>query len=247
VDSGSLPEPLSPTAPRASGRTIFTQEWRDIAFLHWAVDPDRLRPFLPPGTQPDVLNGRTYVGLIPFRMRNIGVGGTPGIPYFGTFPETNVRLYSVDDAGRRGVVFCSLEASRLAPVAVARALGIPYYWSRMRAQCQGGVWTYTSRRRWPGPRETTSRIVLRPGGHLTEVGEVERFVTARWGLHAAVRGRTVYWPNEHPEWPLQTAQLLELDDHLVTVAGFSDLTTDPPHSVLFSTGVTVKFGPRYRV
>ena len=38
----------------------------------------------------------------------------------GSFLETNVRLYSVDEHGRRGVVFRSLEADRLLPVLTAR-------------------------------------------------------------------------------------------------------------------------------
>ena len=49
------------------------------------------------------------------------------------FPETNVRFYSVDAVGRRGVVFGSLEAARLAFVLGARStLGLNYTWARMR-------------------------------------------------------------------------------------------------------------------
>ena len=45
--------------------------------------------------------------------RSAVAGGVP-LPYFGTFAETNVRLYSVDAAGRHGVLFRSLETTRLA-------------------------------------------------------------------------------------------------------------------------------------
>ena len=56
----------------------------------------------------------------------------PAVPWLGTFPETNVRLYSIDEQGRRGVVFRSLEASRLAVVLGARAaFNLPYRWARM--------------------------------------------------------------------------------------------------------------------
>jgi uncharacterized protein YqjF (DUF2071 family) len=54
-------------------------------------------------------------------MHRVGWFRLPGVPYPGTFPETNVRLYSVDEHGRRGVLFRSLDASRLIPVTVARA------------------------------------------------------------------------------------------------------------------------------
>ncbi len=48
-------------------------------------------------------DGLTYVALVPFAMRHTAVGTSLRLPYFGSFAETNVRLYSVDDAGRHGV------------------------------------------------------------------------------------------------------------------------------------------------
>ena len=42
----------------------------------------------------------TYVGLLPFAMGSTKVGSRFAVPYFGRFLETNVRLYSVDGAGR---------------------------------------------------------------------------------------------------------------------------------------------------
>ena len=143
-------EPVTPTSPRPVHRTVFTQGWRDVTFLHWRVDPARVAPLLPAGIVPDVLDGATYVGLIPFRMRRIGLLGAPGLPWLGSFAETNVRLYSVDARGRRGVVFRSLEADRLLPVLAARWVArLPYVWARMRVDRTGNQLTYTSVRRWP--------------------------------------------------------------------------------------------------
>ena len=239
-------EPLSPTTPRPAGRTVFTQGWRDVAFLHWAVDPVRVAPLLPAGTRPDVLDGVTYVGLIPFRMQRIGLLGTPGIPYLGSFPETNVRLYSVDAQGRRGVVFRSLDAARLVPVLTARwAARLPYAWSRMRIERAGDRVTYSCERRWPGPAGARSRLVVRVGARLPEPDPLGRFLTARWGLHRPGRRGPAYWPNEHPPWPLHRAELVELDDSLLAAAGLGDVP-GPPDSVLFSPGVDVRFGPVIR-
>ncbi len=245
------PEPLTPTTPRPVGRTVFTQAWRDLTFVHWAVDPTLVAPLLPYGVRPDLLDGTTPVGLVAFRMRDVGIGPSPGIPYFGSFAETNVRLYTVDTAGRRGVLFLSLDAARLAPVLVARALGVPYSWSRMAVVATGDTRAYSCRRRWPGPRGATSRLVVRIGAPVTAPTELERFVTARWGLHLAgrralsrgPRPAAAYWPNEHPEWPLHHADLLDLDDELVAATGLPAPTT-PPTSVLWSPGVPVRFGPR---
>ncbi len=135
-------EAVTPLAPREVGRTVFTQTWAELTFLHWAVEPERVAAYLPPGVRPDTFDGKTYVGLVPFRMQDVGLLSTPGVPYFGTFLETNVRLYSVDEKGRRGVVFVSLDAERLVPILVARAAGLPYVWSSMRYERDGDQVTY---------------------------------------------------------------------------------------------------------
>ena len=102
-----------------------------------------MAPLLPRGTRPDTLDGATYVGLIGFRMVDLGLLRGPALPWVGTFLETNVRLYSVDGLGRRGVVFRSLDATRLTAVLTARAtLRLPYAWSRMSFEHSGDEIAY---------------------------------------------------------------------------------------------------------
>jgi uncharacterized protein YqjF (DUF2071 family) len=239
-------EPVTPTAPRRLSRVVLTQVWRDVAFVHWAVDPAAVAPLLPPGVRPDTLDGTTYVGLVAFRLYRTGLLGTAGLPYLGSFTETNVRLYSVDGHGRRGVVFRSMDAARLLPVLAARSVaGLPYTWARMRADPAGGRWHYTTRRRWPGRRGLSSALTLRVGDRIPAPSPLELFLTARWGLHAASRAGTVYWPTEHPEWPLHGAAVEHLADNLVAAAGLSTRDTEPV-GVLWSPGVPVRFGPRQR-
>lgn len=235
-------EDITLVTPRPVRRPRLVQQWHDLAFLHWAVSPATVAPLLPAGTVPDTLDGVTYVGLIGFKMVRLGLLGGPGLPYLGTFCETNVRLYSVDERGRRAVVFRSLDAERLLPVIGAQlALGLPYTWSRMRLKRVGDTLRYTSRRRWPGPRTATSSFAVRVGEPIAEPTPVEQFVTARWGLHTRVRGRSRHLPNDHPSWPLHRATLVDLDESLIAAAGLP-APTEPPGSVLYSPGVPVVFG-----
>jgi uncharacterized protein YqjF (DUF2071 family) len=242
-------EAVTPGPSREVGRVVFTQTWADLTFLHWAVEPGRLQRYLPRGVRPDTIDGVSYVGLVPFRMRDVGAWGSPGLPYLGSFLETNVRLYSVDEAGRRGVVFVSLDASRLAPVLAARwGPGLPYLWSKMSYARDGDRIDYRCRRRWPGPRGATSEIGIRVGDPIA-ASPLEHFLTARWGLHLSGRragGPTYYWPNSHEPWPLHSAEVDRLDDELLAAAGFADLAGKPPDSVLFSPGVHATFGQTLR-
>ncbi|MFI6938070.1 YqjF family protein [Streptomyces sp. NPDC050418] len=241
--TSARPEPITADPPGHPSRALLTQSWLDLAFLHWAADPADVAPLLPKGTVPDTLDGVTYVGLVAFRMHRVGWFRLPGVPYLGTFPETNVRLYSVDGQGRRGVVFRSLDASRLIPVTVGRAaFRLPYLWSKMSVRREGDVIAYDSRRRWPGPRGARSRIALRIGEPVDEPSELEHFLTARWGLHTAFFGRsTLYLPNSHPRWPLHHAELLAHDEDLIEAAGLPR-PAGAPVSVLYSPGVPVEFG-----
>jgi uncharacterized protein YqjF (DUF2071 family) len=224
-----------------------TQSWLELVFLHWEVDPQVVAGLLPRGTVPDLFEGAAYAGIVPFRMHAVGLSTLPGIPYFGSFPETNVRLYSVDREGRRGVVFLSLDASRLLPVLVARfGPRLPYVWSRMSVRADDRTVAYRSGRRWPGPRDAYSRITVRKGERIARPTALEHFLTARWGLHTRVGGRLLYLPNAHPRWPLHRAELLECDETLLEAAGLTKLG-EAPVSVLYSPGVRARFGWPERV
>ncbi|NAZ83237.1 DUF2071 domain-containing protein [Kineococcus sp. R8] len=232
------------------------QHWDDLAFLHWAVDPAVVAPHLPPGAEPDVLDGATYVGLIPFTLRGAGPGTLPAVPWAGTFLETNVRLYSRDAAGRRGVVFASLDASRLAVVLGARTVfGLPYRFSAMRRAVRERdghrELAWTARTRWPGPAGVRSRVVVREGAALSPAelvaDEVGQFVSARYGLHVEHLGRTWWIANEHEAWPLRRAEVLALDDGFLAAAGFADLAHRAPDHVSFARRVTTRFSVPVRL
>ncbi|WP_369386822.1 YqjF family protein [Streptomyces sp. CG1] len=233
---------VSPDAPADIRFPLLTQQWLDVTFIHWAVEPSTVTRLLPPGTVPDVHDGSTYVGLVAFRMHKVGWIRLPGVPYLGSFPETNVRLYSVDTHGRRGVVFRSMDASRLIPVVMGRiGFHLPYLWSRMAVRAAGDTVTYTSSRRRPGGRGAYSRITVRTGERIDEPTELEHFLTARWGMHNPFAGGAAYLPNHHPRWPLHRAQLITCEENLLTAAGLSAPSTAPV-SVLYSPGVPVRLG-----
>jgi uncharacterized protein len=249
---------MSPIPPPLAGRVLFAQQWLDVTFLHWPVRPAEVERFMPPGTRPDVIDGLSYVALVPLRIRRTGLGQHVAIPYVGSFPEVNVRLYSVDDAGRHGIVFRTLDATRLAVVALARwAMRVPYVFSSIRASPYPPTPSrrpvpmpdtsrrgYHVRRRYlPGPN-AGSRVTVDLGDPVPS-GELEVFLTARWGMHSTFAGRGLWLPVQHESWPLYRARLVELDDSLIAAAGVTP--AGPMLPPLWSPGVHVSFGAPVRV
>jgi len=236
----AAPAPISAEAPALAGRAVASQRWSNLAFLHWRVRPEDVAPLLPKGTRPDVFDGSSWVGLIPFVLDRATVFGSPPVPYFGDFVEVNVRLYAVDGMGRRGVVFVSLEASRLAAVLAARAaFSIPYQWSSTTVALVDGRWRYHSRRH--GARDVGCDIQITPSSTPVE-STLSQFLTARWGLFTSRFGRTIFLPNQHPAWEVFEARLDSLEDTLLEAAGLPGLAEHAPDSVLWSPGVTTWFG-----
>ena len=231
--------PITHRAPPLAGRAIASQRWSDLTFLHWRVPSTDVATLLPSGVVPDEFDGSSWVGMIPFRLDRATIFGSPPVPYFGSFVEVNVRLYGVDVWGRRGVVFRSLEASRLAAVLAARvSFGLPYQWARTRMQREGRLFGYDSRRIGGGPASSVRSRV----GEPIRTGPLEEFLTARWGLFTRRRGKTLWLPNEHPPWVLHSAELLDVTDGLVAAAGLPGVVDRHPDSVLYSPGVTTSFG-----
>lgn len=234
-------EPISPTGSPLAGATVLSQSWRDLIFVHWRIAPEEIAPLLPAGIVPDIFDGSSWIGLIPFEMKQTSILGGRSVPYFGTFTEVNVRAYGVDPEGRRGVVFLSLEASRAVAVAVARAaFSLPYFWASARSERRDGLLTYTSTRL--SAARPSTRISARGSSIPVEGDGLADFLTARWRLFVSRGGRTLTLPNTHEPWPLFTASLNELDDGLVLAAGIHSIGGREPDSVLYSPGVRTHFG-----
>jgi uncharacterized protein YqjF (DUF2071 family) len=216
---------------------VMTQQWQDLLFAHWAYEPEVVQRLLPSGVELDTFEGKAYVGLVPFNMRNLRLRGLPPIPTTSNFGEVNVRTY-VTSRGRSAVWFFSLDTQKLLPTLVARtAFKLPYCYGTTSVTLtgvgEGAILTSNVARKWP--HHSSSAIAVRIGESV-QPGPVENFLTSRWGLVSSSRGdRLWYGAVEHEPWPLHRAELLHLDDNLVTAAGLPRPVGEP--DLLFSPGV----------
>lgn len=215
------------------------QQWRDLAYIHWRYTPEEVQALLPEGIEVDTFDGSAWVGLIPFSMRNISFPLVPPVPYFGSFPEVNVRTY-VKRNGVPGVWFFSLDVNRLVPAFVARTTYfIPYCWGKASHKKTAAKLLTSVNRRWPS--KSSSRIELSIGEKIEEPSELAHFLSARWGLYSqGFGGRLRYAPVDHEQWQLFSAHVIFIDDKLVTAAGLSTPVGEP--HAMFSPGVSVRIG-----
>jgi len=218
------------------------QGWRNLASVHWPVDPALVQRLLPPAFRVDTFDGAAWVGLIPFHMERIRLPHLPPFGRLSTFPETNVRTYIVDPQGRRGVWFLSLDITRLAPTVVARvSYRLPYCWSFMSIDRAGDRIEYRSDRRWP--RGTAqSRLVIRVGEPIpaADVSDLQHFITARWSLGSTLFGRPIWADVDHEPWPLHRVTVEDVDASVITACGFPEPQGDPV--AVWSPGVEVRIG-----
>ena len=226
-----------PAGPPVSPPVLVAQSWSDAVFLHWRIPVSTAQRYLPPLVEPDVFLGSTWVGLIGFRLHGTRLGGAVPVPWIGDFTEVNVRLYTRGADGSRGVLFVSLDASRLPAVMAARTAGVPYVFSRCRPRRRGDTFGYDVKR-FRGQGQSTFEVQPDFGRQAADPLSLE--LTARFGAHAGIAGRTLFMPNSHRPWPLHPARLTSFDDELLPSAGFP--VSGPPESVLFSPGVRTIFG-----
>lgn len=217
------------------------QNWTDLTFVHWEVDPGLLKSKLPSGLEVDTFKGKAYLSFVPFTMVGIRLAGMPAFPGLSAFHEWNLRTYVVGPHGP-GVWFYSLEAANSPAVLFGRNwFKLPYYKAKMSLKREGRQRTYESLRLWPRPTAGHSLCAsafdeecgtLEPG--TLDFWLVERYLLYSFSKGALFAGRVFHSPYE-----VSRAKLEGLDLDLLRSEGFEGLG-EPIPLVHFSHGVSVE-------
>lgn len=228
--------------PPPPGRGPLCMRWHDLLFAHWPVDPAALRPFIPPPLDLDLLDGRAWLGIVPFRMTGVRHRWLPPFPGHSAFPELNVRTYVRAADGRPGVWFFSLDAASALAVRTARlTFSLPYMNARMSCLKRAGAIEYASLR--TGPHTALAYGVARtPDARLEaeyepagdplpfRAGSIEDFLTSRYCLYAWRRRCLLRAEIDHPPWPLRPARASITVNTMAAQLGLE--TPDPAQALL---------------
>lgn len=211
---------------------------RDVILLHWRVDPAFVASLVPRGCSPDVFDGSAWVALTAYVFADSTVPPLPPLGRLGTMTEVTVEILTVDDRGRRGVSYRSIDTQHVPAIVAARAgIGLPYTLARAGSRRFGDDLAYRSRRR----AGASSRLRVRPGDAVPTGDALAVFLTRRWGVHERHLGVTSWWRLAHEPWALRRAEVVELDETLLAAAGLGVLTGRAPDSALVTSGADVRY------
>jgi uncharacterized protein YqjF (DUF2071 family) len=204
--------------------------WCDLAFLHWPIAPDVLRPLVPSALQIDTYDGRAWIGVVPFRMEGVRLRGAPPLPTTHAFPEINVRTY-VRAGGRAGVWFFSLDAASRLAVRGARLLyNLPYYDAKISLTPNAEVIEYDSQRVHRGAPAAAFGARYGPISAPYEAmpGTLDHFLIERYCMFMCDARRGLGLLDiDHKPWPLQRAAVAISVNTMADAAGIELPRTKP--------------------
>ena len=207
---------------------LMHQNWHHLLFLHWEVPYAELRKFVPSRLTVDTFEGKAYIGLVPFTLTGVRPVGTPPLPWISTFHEINVRTYVHLNGKDPGVWFFSLDASSSIAVAAARAAyKLAYFNAEIEFAASKEalpVIDFRSHRNdTRGPSPAHAHIRYQPiEGPATAAapGTLEHFLVERYILYSQDEAQRLYRARVHHQpYPVQRAEVLELDETLIWAAG----------------------------
>ena len=230
----------------SSHKSIFlTAEWRYLLMANYEVPPEVLQPYVPPGTELDFNNGKTYVSVVGFRFLNTRLKGIP-VPFHQHFTEVNLRFYVRHHDGqvwKRGTVFISEIVPKPAIAWVANTWYNEHYAvAPLRHRIHASVDSLEVTYRWKKGGWNTLLAVADTRLQPIEEGSTEEFILEHyWGYTTLNEHAIIEYGVEHPRWQCYPVTHFEADYNTVALYGleFAPFLHGPPDSVLLAHGSKV--------
>src|SRR4051794_8105144 len=212
---------------RPQGEPIMRQNWEDLLFLHWPVDPAMLRSLIPEPLELDTFDGKAWIGITPFRVTGLRLSALPELPGLNRFDELNVRTY-VHYKGMPGIRFLSLDASKLVAAFAARLFyALPYYAADIDFTKIGNDYQFTSKRT-TGPA-AMFRSHWRKGVRLRDPDQdsLAFFLAERYCFFTVREARVEMTRVYHHPWILEEAVVLSWESGMLSSLGIPEAHHEP--------------------
>jgi uncharacterized protein len=212
---------------RPEGTPVMHQNWENLLFLHWPIESDIIRSFIPPELEIDTLDNKAWLGITPFALTGLRVTALPPIPGLTSFDELNVRTY-VHYHGIPGIWFFSLDASKVIPAVAARLFFmLPYFKAHIDFWQTAGQFSFDLKR--TAAPDAHFRASWRAGIRLRDpdLESLAFFLVERY-CYFVVQDTKVYMTRiYHHPWILDEATVESCDSTMAAAAGIPEPTGTP--------------------
>lgn len=206
----------------------FYQEWNDALFLHWQVDLEELKRFVPNELEIDLLEGKAWVSVVAFAMERIRPRYIPAFAPVSNFLEINVRTY-IKTKDKSGVYFLSMEGGKSVSCHVARSISkLPYRYSKIERNSD----CYRSTNTEFGDRLHVDFKI----GDVIPKTDLSRWLTERYALFQDEGAYINEYEIHHLEWPMREAII---ESCALSYPRFEKLIGRQPDLAHYSEGVKV--------
>ena len=216
--------------PLPEDQWMIYQEWKEVVFLHWPVQPELLHHFLPEGLDLQSYKGNGWVSLVVFRLNNLRPRYLPALPAVSDSNEINIRTY-VTCKGKPGIYFLNMELGKTFTKLIAKTFtGLPYRTSSIEHQ-EG---YYISRN---NDQNDELNLQYQAQEKILDKTELDKWLTERYALFQDHGQNTIIeYEVHHAEWPLHDVFIQE---NQLKYDRFSSLIHKEPQCMHYSPGVEV--------
>ena len=212
-----------------SHKWSYYQEWNRAIFLHWEVEIEQLKSFVPDEIEIDLFKGKPWISLVAFTMEKIRPRFLPPFSPISNFDEINIRTY-VKSKNKTGVYFLSIEGGKKISCKIARSLSqLPYRYSKIK-RSENSFQSIN-----PKFNDQLS-IQFNIVNQTIEKQEIDHWLTERYALYQDSNQHINEFEIHHLEWPINKLDIVDLN---VNYPRFRNLIRSSPNKVQYSEGVKV--------
>jgi uncharacterized protein YqjF (DUF2071 family) len=235
-------------------RKFLEAQWNNLLMLNYEVDPEILKPYIPPLTVLDLWQGKALVSMVGFMFNDTKVLGIKW-PFHVNFEEVNLRFYVKyfdGDQWKRGAVFISEIVPKSIIAFIANNLYKEHYSAmRMRhSQIPAAnnntdfLYEWKLNGKWNKLGATVSNNF-----EAINPGSPEEFIFEHyWGYNTLSETKTMQYQVEHISWQIAevTAPIFEADIAALYGKEFLPYLGVKPYSSFFANGseINVRIGEK---
>lgn len=240
-----------------SNKIFLSATWEYLAMFNYEVDPEILKPYLPPFTEIDYFEGKAIVSVVGFLFNNTKVMGIKW-PGFVNFDEVNLRYYIkyLDGAEwKRGVGFISEIVASKIIASMANVLYNEHYSIAKMSHCiNENNDVINVQYNWQKKKGFQNKMIVTADNFLQPIkknSEEEFIFEHYYGYNKLNEKTTIEYSLAHPCWEVYPIKNYELICDVESLYGKSFvpfIQNVKPMSVMLAkgSGVDVKMPRRLK-